>query len=203
MEIPTCSSCHRERTLQDINDYTPLQVLAGAPLGWYSGDDGEICPECMTGLMGRTNPKYASVPAPSLGDVLLAEQGRRLASEREDLIAAGADPAELVVPLHPDNAAAEVTPAVRRAAQTLLMTEHGEHADMYRPDTAAARAVLTAALAGEEIARLLCEYTGPSAYHGPVPCDEHSLAVAVVRDVILGGDQAVRVRRDEIIGGSS
>ena len=31
----------------------------------------------------------------------LAEQGRRLASEREDLIAAGADPADLPVPMHP------------------------------------------------------------------------------------------------------
>lgn len=32
----------------------------------------------------------------------LAERGRRLASKREDLIAAGADPAELPVPLHPE-----------------------------------------------------------------------------------------------------
>jgi hypothetical protein len=31
----------------------------------------------------------------------LSEQGRRLASQREDLIAAGVDPAELPVPLHP------------------------------------------------------------------------------------------------------
>lgn len=31
----------------------------------------------------------------------LAEQGRRLASEREDLVAAGVDPAQLEVPLHP------------------------------------------------------------------------------------------------------
>lgn len=31
----------------------------------------------------------------------LAEQGRRLASEREDLIAAGVDPALLEIPLHP------------------------------------------------------------------------------------------------------
>lgn len=33
--------------------------------------------------------------------VLLAEQGRRLASQREDLIAQGVDPADLDVPLHP------------------------------------------------------------------------------------------------------
>lgn len=33
--------------------------------------------------------------------VRLRERGRRLASEREDLIAAGVDPAELLIPLHP------------------------------------------------------------------------------------------------------
>lgn len=31
----------------------------------------------------------------------LAEQGRLLASERDDLIAAGVDPSDLAVPLHP------------------------------------------------------------------------------------------------------
>jgi hypothetical protein len=31
----------------------------------------------------------------------LAEEGRRLASQREDLIAQGVDPAELEIPLHP------------------------------------------------------------------------------------------------------
>jgi hypothetical protein len=34
----------------------------------------------------------------------LAERGRQLASEREDLIAAGADPRELLIPLHPHDA---------------------------------------------------------------------------------------------------
>jgi len=38
---------------------------------------------------------------PTLGADLM-EQGRRLASERDDLIAQGADPAELEVPLAPD-----------------------------------------------------------------------------------------------------
>lgn len=32
----------------------------------------------------------------------VAEEGRRLASEREDLIAAGVDPTTLLVPLHPE-----------------------------------------------------------------------------------------------------
>lgn len=35
----------------------------------------------------------------------LTEQGRRLASERDDLIAQGVDPAELVVPLAPSSSA--------------------------------------------------------------------------------------------------
>ncbi|HET7327160.1 MAG TPA: hypothetical protein VFJ14_07710 [Nocardioidaceae bacterium] len=49
--IPTCGMCQRERTLRDVNDYNPLQVVTGAPLGWYSGDDGEVCPECMTKMI--------------------------------------------------------------------------------------------------------------------------------------------------------
>jgi hypothetical protein len=44
----TCSACGRERTLQDAYDYNPLQAMTGKPLGWYSGDDGEMCPQCMT-----------------------------------------------------------------------------------------------------------------------------------------------------------
>lgn len=52
-QIAKCSSCRRERTALDPNhpmdayDYSPLQVITGRPMGWYSGDDGEVCPECM------------------------------------------------------------------------------------------------------------------------------------------------------------
>lgn len=46
--IPVCGLCRRERTLDDAYDYNPIQVVTGRPLGWYSGDDGEVCPECMT-----------------------------------------------------------------------------------------------------------------------------------------------------------
>jgi hypothetical protein len=46
--IPTCGMCRRERTVHDFNDYNPLQVIMGAPLGWYSDDDSDVCPECMT-----------------------------------------------------------------------------------------------------------------------------------------------------------
>ena len=35
----------------DAYDYNPLQVITRQPLGWYSGDDGELCPECMTKTM--------------------------------------------------------------------------------------------------------------------------------------------------------
>jgi hypothetical protein len=45
---PKCSLCRRERTINDAYDYNPLQAITGQPLGWYSGDDGEVCPECMT-----------------------------------------------------------------------------------------------------------------------------------------------------------
>jgi hypothetical protein len=54
-EIPKCIDCGRERTIQDAYDYSPLQVVTGQPLGWYSGPDGEICPEDMAKMMGRAN----------------------------------------------------------------------------------------------------------------------------------------------------
>ena len=51
LNIPTCGNCRRERTLEDAYDYHPMQVMTGKPLGWYSGDDGEVCPECMTKML--------------------------------------------------------------------------------------------------------------------------------------------------------
>lgn len=51
--IPKCSVCGRERTLADAYDYHPIQVVTGRPLGWYSGSDGEICPEDMTEMLRR------------------------------------------------------------------------------------------------------------------------------------------------------
>lgn len=47
IKVPVCSLCRRERTVFDAYDYSPLQVITGQPVGWYSGDDGEVCPECM------------------------------------------------------------------------------------------------------------------------------------------------------------
>jgi len=46
--MPKCDSCGRERTPEDTLDYSPPQVVYGAPLGWYSGNDGDMCSECMT-----------------------------------------------------------------------------------------------------------------------------------------------------------
>lgn len=52
-----CSVCQRERTIgtpehpMDAYDYNPAQVITGKPLGWYSGDDGEVCPEDMTTMI--------------------------------------------------------------------------------------------------------------------------------------------------------
>lgn len=50
---PKCSMCGRERTVDDVNNYNPMQVILGQPLGWYSGDDGEVCPEDMTALIAN------------------------------------------------------------------------------------------------------------------------------------------------------
>jgi hypothetical protein len=52
-----CVVCGRERTLgeglhpMDAYDYNPIQVITNKPLGWYSGSDGEICPEDMTKMV--------------------------------------------------------------------------------------------------------------------------------------------------------
>jgi hypothetical protein len=53
VEPQKCSLCRRERTVRDAYDYNPLQAITGQPLGWYSGDDGEVCPECMTKTLSR------------------------------------------------------------------------------------------------------------------------------------------------------
>lgn len=53
LEPPTCGACGRQRTLgdgdhpMDAYGYSPLQVITNKPFGWYSGDDGEVCPEDM------------------------------------------------------------------------------------------------------------------------------------------------------------
>lgn len=51
---PKCSVCGRHRAADD-SDYTPMQAIFGQPFGWFSGDDGEFCPECFTKLFERGN----------------------------------------------------------------------------------------------------------------------------------------------------
>lgn len=59
MNPQTCQLCKRERTIgdqahpMDSYNYHPRQAMTGQPFGWYSGSDGELCPECMTEAMGR------------------------------------------------------------------------------------------------------------------------------------------------------
>lgn len=48
-----CHICGKERT--DEPDYNPMQVILGHPFGWYSGDDGEICPDCFTDILKGGN----------------------------------------------------------------------------------------------------------------------------------------------------
>ena len=46
--MSTCSSCNIERSAEP--DYSPIQAITGQPFGWYSGDDGEMCPACFTDI---------------------------------------------------------------------------------------------------------------------------------------------------------
>lgn len=52
---PKCGVCGRRRIADgmDVYDYHPAQVITGQPLGWYSGDDGQMCPECMTKMIAK------------------------------------------------------------------------------------------------------------------------------------------------------
>ena len=53
---PMCSSCGRERTLEDWYDYNPIQAVTGRPLGWYNGDDNQTCGQCLTAMMAGAWP---------------------------------------------------------------------------------------------------------------------------------------------------
>lgn len=54
-----CALCGRTRGADlvaypmDAYDYSAVQAIMGQPLGWYSGDDGEICPEEITEMLRR------------------------------------------------------------------------------------------------------------------------------------------------------
>ena len=53
--VPTCSECNRPRDDNDDLGYNPLQVVFGQKVGWYSGDDCEMCGPCMTKLLASSN----------------------------------------------------------------------------------------------------------------------------------------------------
>lgn len=53
--VIVCSMCGRERTPNDAQHWMYQGKGKHVLIGWYSGDDGEICPECMAQLMGRAN----------------------------------------------------------------------------------------------------------------------------------------------------
>lgn len=48
-----CGVCGLVRT--DEPDYSPIQLILGQEVGWYSGDDGEICPKDMQELFNKAN----------------------------------------------------------------------------------------------------------------------------------------------------
>lgn len=49
-----CLDCDRHRK-PDEPDYNPIQLLIGQAPGWYSGDDGELCGDCLTVLFETAN----------------------------------------------------------------------------------------------------------------------------------------------------
>jgi hypothetical protein len=54
--VQKCDVCARERTVQDVMEYAPVQAVMRQPLGWYSAADSEMCSECVT-LMIRGSKK--------------------------------------------------------------------------------------------------------------------------------------------------
>lgn len=68
MTVPlpiVCVVCGRPRDItrpKDVNDYNAMQVIANQPLGWYSGDDGEVCPEDMSSMIRGTPAPPPYVP---------------------------------------------------------------------------------------------------------------------------------------------
>lgn len=53
--IQKCDDCQRERTEDDF-DYSPMQVIiVGSTIGWFSGEDGDFCGECLTRMLRKAN----------------------------------------------------------------------------------------------------------------------------------------------------
>lgn len=73
--IPRCVICGRSRGVvgMDVYDYNPLQMIANMPLGWYSGDDGEFCPEDITKMIRGDDPEPS--PTDQIIDLWNANNG--------------------------------------------------------------------------------------------------------------------------------
>jgi hypothetical protein len=48
-----CAECGKVRDGEP--EYNAIQAITGQPLGWYSGDDGEFCPDDIAKLMNLGN----------------------------------------------------------------------------------------------------------------------------------------------------
>jgi hypothetical protein len=69
---PTCSEEGCETVRTDEPDYSPVQAITGAPLGWYANDEeGEICPKHIARLMASGNrmPYRYALPGGDIGTV--------------------------------------------------------------------------------------------------------------------------------------
>lgn len=51
-DAPECQLCGAKRS-PGTPDYDPVALITAGRIGWYSGDDGEMCPTCMAEAMGR------------------------------------------------------------------------------------------------------------------------------------------------------
>jgi hypothetical protein len=52
-EAVTCDDCGKVRTTEP--DYNPFALLVRGEVGWYSGNDGELCPPCIAGMIAGAN----------------------------------------------------------------------------------------------------------------------------------------------------
>lgn len=52
-DTATCSRCGRERTADDAEDYSPMQIILNEDPGWYSSADEDFCGPCVIEMIRR------------------------------------------------------------------------------------------------------------------------------------------------------